>query len=57
MLVTTAVNKARGDLVSAAGMPGLTLPQFADRLKWLHQGCEARSAHELNNNLPAIQWL
>ena len=38
MLVETAVNKARGNLSSAARMLGLTRPQLAYRLKSLHEG-------------------
>jgi DNA-binding NtrC family response regulator len=38
MLVETAVNKACGNLSSAARMLGLTRPQLAYRLKCLHEG-------------------
>ena len=38
MLVETAVNKAHGNLSSAARMLGLTRPQLAYRLKSLHEG-------------------
>ncbi|RPH58237.1 MAG: AAA family ATPase, partial [Burkholderiales bacterium] len=43
MLLETAVDKARGNLSSAARMLGLTRPQLAYRLKRLHEGDEARS--------------
>jgi DNA-binding NtrC family response regulator len=42
MLLETAVDKARGNLSSAARMLGLTRPQLAYRLKRLHEGEEAR---------------
>src|SRR5690606_1586184 len=42
MLLETAVDKARGNLSSAARMLGLTRPQLAYRLKRLHEGDEAR---------------
>ena len=38
MLLETAVDKARGNLSSAARMLGLTRPQIAYRLKRLHEG-------------------
>jgi DNA-binding NtrC family response regulator len=38
MLVETAVDKAHGNLSSAARMLGLTRPQLAYRLKCLHEG-------------------
>jgi len=38
MLLETAIDKARGNLSSAARMLGLTRPQFAYRLKHLHDG-------------------
>jgi transcriptional regulator with GAF, ATPase, and Fis domain len=41
MLLETAVDKARGNLSSAARMLGLTRPQIAYRLKRLHGGTEA----------------
>jgi DNA-binding protein Fis len=37
MLLETAVDKARGNLSSAARMLGLTRPQIAYRLKRLHE--------------------
>jgi DNA-binding NtrC family response regulator len=37
MLLETAIDKARGNLSSAARMLGLTRPQFAYRLKRLHE--------------------
>ena len=37
MLIETAVDKARGNLSSAARMLGLTRPQLAYRLKRLHE--------------------
>jgi DNA-binding NtrC family response regulator len=40
MLLETAVDKARGNLSSAARMLGLTRPQIAYRLKRLHEGKE-----------------
>jgi DNA-binding NtrC family response regulator len=40
MLLETAVDKARGNLSSAARMLGLTRPQIAYRLKRLHGGTE-----------------
>ena len=43
MLLETAVDKARGNLSSAARMLGLTRPQLAYRLKRLHEGDEARA--------------
>ena len=48
MLLQTAIDKARGNLSSAARMVGLTRPQFAYRLKRLHEEASARSkaAHE-----------
>jgi two-component system, NtrC family, response regulator HydG len=36
MLLEKAIDKARGNLSSAARMLGLTRPQFAYRLKHLH---------------------
>jgi transcriptional regulator with PAS, ATPase and Fis domain len=41
MLLETAVDKARGNLSSAARMLGLTRPQIAYRLKRLHEGKES----------------
>ena len=41
MLLETAVDKARGNLSSAARMLGITRPQIAYRLKRLHDGKEA----------------
>jgi transcriptional regulator with GAF, ATPase, and Fis domain len=41
MLLETAVDKARGNLSSAARMLGLTRPQIAYRLKRLHGDSEA----------------
>jgi transcriptional regulator with GAF, ATPase, and Fis domain len=38
MLLETAVDKARGNLSSAARMLGLTRPQLAYRLRRLHEG-------------------
>jgi DNA-binding NtrC family response regulator len=38
MLLETAVDKARGNLSSAARMLGITRPQLAYRLKRLHEG-------------------
>jgi DNA-binding NtrC family response regulator len=43
MLLETAVDKARGNLSSAARMLGLTRPQFAYRLKRLHEDEQSRS--------------
>jgi transcriptional regulator with GAF, ATPase, and Fis domain len=40
MLLETAVDKARGNLSSAARMLGITRPQIAYRLKRLHEGTE-----------------
>ncbi len=40
MLLETAVDKARGNLSSAARMLGITRPQLAYRLKRLHEGKE-----------------
>ncbi len=40
MLLETAVDKARGNLSSAARMLGLTRPQLAYRLKRLHEGAQ-----------------
>jgi transcriptional regulator with GAF, ATPase, and Fis domain len=42
MLVETAVDKARGNLSSAARLLGLTRPQLAYRLRRLHEGDVAR---------------
>ena len=42
MLIETAVDKARGNLSSAARMLGLTRPQLAYRLKRLHDEQQAR---------------
>jgi len=42
MLLQTAIDKARGNLSSAARMVGLTRPQFAYRLKRLHEEEQAR---------------
>jgi DNA-binding NtrC family response regulator len=44
MLLQTAIDKARGNLSSAARMVGLTRPQFAYRLKRLHEDEQARAA-------------
>jgi transcriptional regulator with GAF, ATPase, and Fis domain len=41
MLLETAVDKARGNLSSAARMLGITRPQIAYRLKRLQEGTEA----------------
>jgi DNA-binding NtrC family response regulator len=43
MLLETAIDKARGNLSSAARMLGLTRPQFAYRLKRLHEDEQSRS--------------
>ena len=43
MLLETAVDKARGNLSSAARMLGLTRPQLAYRLKRLHEGDDSRA--------------
>lgn len=43
MLLETAIDKARGNLSSAARMLGLTRPQFAYRLKRLHEDGQSRS--------------
>jgi DNA-binding NtrC family response regulator len=43
MLLETAVDKARGNLSSAARMVGLTRPQFAYRLKRLHEDAQGRT--------------
>jgi DNA-binding NtrC family response regulator len=43
MLLETAVDKARGNLSSAARMLGLTRPQFAYRLKRLHEEAQGRT--------------
>ncbi|MCF8185155.1 MAG: helix-turn-helix domain-containing protein, partial [Polynucleobacter sp.] len=50
MLLETAVDKARGNLSSAARMLGLTRPQFAYRLKRLHEGKDSA------NDGPAISF-
>jgi DNA-binding NtrC family response regulator len=42
MLVETAVDKARGNLSSAARLLGLTRPQLAYRLRRLHEGDAAK---------------
>jgi DNA-binding NtrC family response regulator len=42
MLLETAIDKARGNLSSAARMLGLTRPQFAYRLKRLHEDGQSR---------------
>ncbi len=47
MLLETAVDKARGNLSSAARMLGLTRPQFAYRLKRLNEGKDSA-----NDGLP-----
>ncbi len=44
MLLQTAIDKARGNLSSAARMVGLTRPQFAYRLKRLHEEEQARES-------------
>ena len=51
MLLETAVNKAHGNLSSAARMLGLTRPQLAYRLKQLHES--GRSKPELAAALAA----
>jgi transcriptional regulator with GAF, ATPase, and Fis domain len=43
MLLETAVDKARGNLSSAARMLGLTRPQLAYRLRRLHEGDQNKS--------------
>ena len=43
MLLETAIDKARGNLSSAARMLGLTRPQFAYRLRRLHEDEQSRS--------------
>ncbi|TAN51454.1 MAG: sigma-54-dependent Fis family transcriptional regulator [Betaproteobacteria bacterium] len=43
MLLETAVDKARGNLSSAARMLGLTRPQIAYRLKRLHEETQGRT--------------
>ncbi|MFA6313556.1 MAG: sigma 54-interacting transcriptional regulator [Sterolibacterium sp.] len=45
MLLETAVDKARGNLSSAARMLGLTRPQLAYRLKRLNESGEAPTEH------------
>ena len=50
MLLETAVDKARGNLSSAARMLGLTRPQIAYRLKRLHE--ETQSGNEAPPALP-----
>jgi len=55
MLIATAMNKARGNLFSAARTLGLTRPQLGYHLKRLHEGGKARIAPALSNNPPAIR--
>ncbi|MGP0058096.1 MAG: sigma 54-interacting transcriptional regulator [Beijerinckiaceae bacterium] len=55
LLIETAVDKARGNLSSAARSLGLTRAQLAYRLKRLHEGDEARIAAAPSFDLPAIQ--
>ena len=43
MLLETAIDKARGNLSSAARMLGLTRPQFAYRLKRLNEDEPSRT--------------
>jgi DNA-binding NtrC family response regulator len=50
MLLQTAIDKARGNLSSAARMVGLTRPQFAYRLKRLHDERQAR-VHSSNKTV------
>jgi DNA-binding NtrC family response regulator len=52
MLLQTAIDKARGNLSSAARMVGLTRPQFAYRLKRLHDE-EAAHAKSAPDEAPA----
>jgi len=46
LLIETSVDKARGNLSSAARMLGLTRPQLAYRLKRLHESDKSESADE-----------
>jgi DNA-binding NtrC family response regulator len=52
MLLETAVDKARGNLSSAARMLGITRPQLAYRLKRLHEGKEATNDPALDSFEP-----
>ncbi|MGP8267643.1 MAG: sigma 54-interacting transcriptional regulator [Beijerinckiaceae bacterium] len=54
LLIETAVDKARGNLSSAARSLGLTRAQLAYRLKRLHEGDEARAAPAPSLDPPAI---
>jgi two-component system, NtrC family, response regulator HydG len=55
MLLQTAIDKARGNLSSAARMVGLTRPQFAYRLKRLHdeEDARAKSTQETSADAPS----
>jgi DNA-binding NtrC family response regulator len=53
MLLETAVDKARGNLSSAARMLGITRPQLAYRLKRLHEGKEQPVDPALDSFEPA----
>ena len=53
MLLETAVDKARGNLSSAARMLGLTRPQIAYRLKRLHEGKEGSGEPAMESFDPA----
>ena len=53
MLLETAVDKARGNLSSAARMLGITRPQIAYRLKRLHDGKEHATDPALESFEPA----
>jgi transcriptional regulator with PAS, ATPase and Fis domain len=55
LLIQTAVDKARGNLSSAARSLGLTRAQLAYRLKRLHEGDEATIAPAPSRSPPAIQ--
>ena len=55
MLVETAVNKACGNLSSAARMLGLTRPQLAYRLKCLHEGAERKPGAAAMPSQPAAE--
>ena len=53
MLLETAVDKARGNLSSAARMLGITRPQIAYRLKRLHDGRDHPADPALESFEPA----
>jgi len=55
LLIETAVDKARGNLSSAARSLGITRPQLAYRLKRLHEADEAGVAQPPHEVPPAVE--